>query len=492
MPGILPFYNVNDRTLNDLTADEFQARQKLIDHHWRYYNGMHHKPLKVKANEYDDNIIINLCGRSVDKMTEFIGSPQRLDLPGDEESEQESPAQQALTLAYEAQMADVPQVMVAGMVTGHNWLKINQEDDGATWRLDLLDGRHIIAFWDVTNMRRVVFYRMEWVMGDEKRRIDMLPDWLLETVEETVDNGDGTTTRQQRDTPLPVVPRVAEQWTIIEYRMKGSNSRWEELTRDDWAFPFAPVIDWPNKRVPHQYYGASNFKNAIQINDAVNFIASNTGRIIKFHAHPRTIGKGMEPDAIQATSIDGLFTIPDASADIFNLEMQSDLGSSMNFLNQLKAEFFAEQRMVDLSTVRDKLGQITNFGVRMVFNEQLENTDEKRRLYGQWLARAYQRLLGVMGTDIEEPEAQWDDPLPVNRLEAVQTAQMEVDLGVSKQSVFEDIERDYFKEQEKIADEGTANNDGLVTALTEFGNVGGGQRSLFPVNGNGLAQRAVA
>lgn len=472
MPGILPFYDVNDRQLNDDSAAEFNARGKLLDHYWRYYHGMHHEPLKVRSGEFNDNIIINLCGRSVDKLSEFIGIPTRLDLPGDEPQQQagqvtESAPQQALNDAFQAQMSDVPQIFTAGMVTGHNWLKINQEDDGTTWRLDLLDGRNIIAFWDKTNIRRKLFYRMEWDMGREKRRVDMVPDWLIEAAEAEGD--------------VAAIPRVPSRWAVIEYRMKGMSSKWEEITRDDWPHEFAPVIDWPNKRVPHQYYGASNLKNGVQLNDAINFVASNTGRIIKFHAHPRTIGKGMEPADIQQTSIDGLFTIPDASADIFNLEMQSDLASSMNFFGQLKGEFFAEQRVVDLSTVRDRLGQVTNFGVRMIFNEQLENTDEKRRTYGQWLARAYQRLLAVMGTVIEEPEAQWDDPLPVNRMEAVQTAQQEVDLGVSKQSVFEDIGRDYFKEQEKRGDEDTAGNDNLVTALERFGNAGGGQQAnLFP------------
>jgi hypothetical protein len=467
MPAILPKYNVNDRLLNDLTASEFQARKTQIDLYWNYYNGAHHKPLKIRQGEYDDNIIINLCGRSADKLTEFIGIPNRLDLPGDVDGDEDSPQQMLLNEAVQAHEPDIPQVFIAGMVTGHVFLKINQEDDGATWRLDLIDGRHIIVFWDTTNVRRKLYYRMEWQMGNEKRRVDMVPDWLLDASE--------------AEGEVMPVPGVPERWTVIEYQMKGSSSRWEEIARDEWAFSFAPIVDWANKRVPHQYYGASNLKNAIPLNDAVNFVASNTGRIIKYHAHPRTIGLGMEASDVKGTSIDGLLTISakPGDAEISNLEMQSDLSSSMAFFNQLKGEFFAEQRMVDLSTIRDRLGQVTNFGVRMIFNEQLENSDEKRRVYGQWLSRAFQRLLTVMAMEVEEPEAQWDDPLPTNRMEAVQTAQIENDLGVSKQTLFDDLGRDYFKEQERRADEGVAGQDGLISALDRFGQVGGAQE-LFP------------
>lgn len=495
MPGILPRYEVNDKTLNELTADEFRKRQDAIKLYWRYYGGDHHKPLRPDTNGHDDNILINLCGRSVEKMVEFIGIPKQLELPGEQdapkpapapavnpngqpdmaalmqpqpvpEAPKESPQQIALDELFDAFRADVPQLFVSGMVAGHVFLKINQDDD-ESWRLDLLDAQHILAFWDITNVRRKLFYRMEWMMGDDKRRVDIVPDWLLE------------------QNP---VPRAPQSWAIIEYEMKGMSSRWVELTRDAWAYEFPPIIDWANKRQPHHYYGVSNLRNAVPLNDAVNFIASNTGRIIKYHAHPRTIAKGVAAEDIEMTSVDGFFTIPNPEAEVTNLEMQSDLASSMNFFGQLKGEFFADQRMVDLSTIRDKLGQVTNFGVRMIFNEQLENADEKRRIYGDGLTLAFQRLAIVNGTEVEKPEARWDDPLPANRAEAVKTAQGEIALGVSHQTVFEDLGRDYFKEQELKQAEGGAQMDNTVRLLEQFGNTGGAA-NLFGNNVNRQAER---
>src|SRR5690606_10543777 len=117
-----------------------------------------------------------------------------------------------------------------------------------------------------------------------------------------------------------------EGWVIIEYE-QNQRKEWIELTRDNWDFPFAPIVDWANQSRPHTYYGQTSLTNP-GLNDSINFVASNTARIIKFHAHPKSIGKGVDPDKIVETPIDGFYAIPD-NADVYNLEMQSDLMSSM-------------------------------------------------------------------------------------------------------------------------------------------------------------------
>jgi hypothetical protein len=255
--------------------------------------------------------------------------------------------------------------------------------------------------------------------------------------------------------------------------MQGGGA-WEPTASDWWPWEFAPIVDWRNKVRAFSYYGASDIRHAPDANDAINFLESNTGRIIKFHAHPRTIIKGMSQDGrIAEAGPDGMYTVP-GQADVYNLEMQSDLSSSMAFTDKKIADFFAACRVVDPTVVKDKVGQLTNFGVRMLFNDMLEMTEEKRRIYGAWLGEAYRRLLIMSGYDAPDvPVAHWPDALPVNRLEQLQAAQIELGLGTtSRQSISADLDRDYDVEQEQIREEATSANDLFNNIMIDQGRMG--------------------
>jgi hypothetical protein len=181
----------------------------------------------------------------------------------------------------------------------------------------------------------------------------------------------------------------------------------------------------------------------------------------------------VEPDQVKATSIDGFFSVPD-TADVFNLEMQSDLSSSMAMFTQLKAEFFAGRRVLDLSTVRDRLGQITNFGVRMLFSEMIELRDEKTRLIGGGLAATFQRLLAMDGVEAGAPVVKWGDALPVNRVEALQAATLEKELGTaSVQTLSADLKRDYIVEQERKREEAAGAGEVLANMFDQIALSGG-------------------
>lgn len=472
MPGILPIYDVNHKVVNERGTKERSERQKQIDRWWAYYDGQHDEPLKIRPGEKNDNIILNLCQRTVDKTVEFMGIPARLELPGGVDNvrtgvglvEQRSPQQEALDNLWEAGKFEAPEIIESALIAGHVFLKLNLDDDGA-YQIDLIDPRFVTVFWDERNTKRTLFYRMEWAMGDDKRRLDIVPNWLLAGAQRP------TTELRRMVEDAEQVTTIAPGWQMIEYTMEN-RAAWTEVTRDDWPYDFAPIVDMPIKRRAHRYYGVSQLSGAVQHNNAVNFIASNTGRIIKYHAHPRTIAPGMEPEDVQGTSVDGLFTVPE-DVKPYNLEMSSDLSSSLNFLTLLKAEFFAAQRVTDLSSVKDKLGQITNFGVRMIFSEQLEATEEKRNLIGEALAEAYRRLMILNGYgDVETPIVKWDDPLPANKLERIQAAKDEVELGVSKQSVFKDLGRDYVTETEMRTEEGEQGTDNVVNLLDRMGQSG--------------------
>ena len=79
-------YNLNNlKELSELAAAEAATRTGEIDAAWAYYRGGHRKPLKVRKNKVDDNVIINLARKVVKQSVDMLfGEGLTYDLPGDD------------------------------------------------------------------------------------------------------------------------------------------------------------------------------------------------------------------------------------------------------------------------------------------------------------------------------------------------------------------------------------------------------------------------
>lgn len=473
MPGIPATYNPNDKAINAAGDTERTARLKYLDDRWKYYDGDQFLWLKKDPGATrDDNITLNLCGRSVDKTVEFIGKPEDFSVAGTENVDERvesrglnsevvaMPAQQALDALYEQYECEVTEIIQDNLIAGHSFLKLHLDADGQP-AMTLLDARYVTVFWDQMNYKRVLFYRLQWAHGDISYRQDIIPDWLLMPPAED-------------DLTMP----VAENWIIIDFKQDRGSSDWKTIRQEVWAHPFAPIVDWPHKRRPHQYYGVSFLHNSIQLNDAVNFVASNAARMIKHDAHRKAFAFGFQVS--DENAVGGVWDDLPTDGRIEFSPTDNTIASSLDFLMLLKGEFFANQRVLDQSNVKDKVGALTNFGVRMLFSDMLEMSDEIREAVGGGLAKAFQYLLAVGGTVLDKPPtAEWPEPLPVNRLEQLQAAKIESELGTTSQTTLaESIDRDPALEQQLKANEQSNATNTLTDVLSSIGN-----RGLFGGNG---------
>lgn len=466
MPGVAARYYRPDDTehkrdvkaLDELGDKERRERKERIDRYWAYYHGDHHAPLKVEPGEPDDNVIINLCGQAIDKAVAFFApKPPQFQLPGETpQPGDDTPAQKALDGFWDYNTLDTFTVDMAlsGFVSGHTFIKLLPPEDNGAPSLGLLDTRHVTVYWDVMNMKRVLWFRLQWEIskGDERRQ-DIVAAWLL--------NG-----QPEYDPTSP--------WVILEYkRSRETRNQWELAGEDQWDHPFAPVVHWKNGPAPHSFYGPSDLRH-YRLNDGVNFVASNTARIIKFHADPKTFITGANLKNVKSTSINGVWELPEG-ATVDNLEMQSDLASSMAMMDTLRTAFFTQMRVVDWASQKDKVGQLTNFGLRVLFGDMLDQTRGKRRDYGRGLAEVSRRALVVMGfADADAPQAQWEDPLPRDRKEAVEAAKTEKELGfTSDRTLASDLGRDYDKENEQRGEEGTSAGDSFADLMNRISTRGG-------------------
>lgn len=452
MPGIMPVYKADDRTLNELCNKELVDRQTAINKAWKYYDG--EQPQFLIGGE---NLLINLSERAVDKTVEFIGIPEQAQLPKDDGTAS-SAAQDELDRLWDTYRTLTPEIVQSGLIAGHNFLKLYFDPDEKA-AMTLLDPKYMAVCWHTTNVRQPLFYRMVWEQGGEKYIQDIVPDWLLNPTEETA---------------LLVVPPPAQSWMIMDYVKKGAG-KMRLLREQAWDFPFAPIVDWPNKRRAHAYYGMSLLRSGVMgLNDGVNEVGSNTRKIIKHHAHPKTFvfGASLENES----AVEGYWDDLPSEARVENMELRGDLASSMNFLNLLKSEFFASTRVLDLATVQDKLGQITNFGVRMLFSDMIEAREETTALYGAGIAEALRRMAVMDGATLDKPPQMiWADPIPVNRLEQLKAAETEAKLGTtSKKTLADDIGRNYETETQQMALETRTDGAALLEVMRR-----GGERGIF-------------
>jgi hypothetical protein len=264
-----------------------------------------------------------------------------------------------------------------------------------------------------------------------------------------------------------------EWWELVYVTKSGYTPKWEPQGEAvKWEYDWSPIVDWQNLPRPHGFYGLDDVKQAVRLNEALNFAASNYSRILKHHAFPKTVGIGFDKGDVTETKVGGFYTVPKprSEVDLFNLEMQSDLGSSKAFLDMIGAEVWQAVRMIDPQTMKDKIGALTNFGLRVLFTDAIRKTETKRLLYGEGLEQICRRGLELANKPIPATiNVQWSDALPEDEASIVQSLQAELAAGVIDKQTYREI-RDYNHEEivERLQEEGAGEDNIGARLLSAF------------------------
>jgi hypothetical protein len=178
-------------------------------------------------------------------------------------------------------------------------------------------------------------------------------------------------------------------------------------------------------------------------------------------------------DAVK-TGADKIIWLMGDNADLSALDMQSDIGASLQFARDLRQSLFDVSREVDITSITDKLGALTNFGLRVLYSDSLAKNNLKRDLLGEALLELNRRLLVLIGQEGEASRPgtiAWKDPLPINVQEDMQTDQLALDMKiVDPQTVYDRYAARYGQEWTEVqnrlsAIEQTKNNDNLGAFL---------------------------
>jgi hypothetical protein len=119
----------------------------------------------------------------------------------------------------------------------------------------------------------------------------------------------------------------------------------------------------------------------------------------------------------------------------------------------------------------DKLGSLTNFGLRVLYQDALSKLEEKRGLYAEGIIEINHRLLELAGApDTDGGEVVWEEVMPANENEIAMAVKTDLELGlVSKQTASGLRGYTWKDEEERIkGDQTSADNIGAAL-LRAFG-----------------------
>lgn len=421
MPAAIQ-YDPNDAEYRRAARAELLERRAWMAKAWSYYYGDHPKPLKVRPGRPDNNVIINLVAQHADHTVSFA-APEfpMLDLDPQAETAEEEKLKQFWEAAGDALW--LTSTMLAGVLGGHTFIRMLPPEPGEMPRIATLNPGNVLVAWAADDYETALWYEVYYRKGRMIRRQDIVAPGLLG--EQGAVEAGGETVRVSGD-----------EWLIFEYERESAvtdnavdrEPPWRPLGVSAWEWSYPPVIDWPHLPRPGSYYGNHELGH-LALNDAVNKVASDIKAILRVHAAPRRVAVGIPPSAIKDTAIDNFWAIEGKTpqeVDIKSLEMESDLASSMNFLQFLVDAYLQQARVIILSGGPDAYKGITNLGIKAAFASQLGKTQTLHRNYGGGIARVSAAALEMMGLEPEEPKVIWKEALPVSELEMTQTQVLQI------------------------------------------------------------------
>lgn len=427
-----------------------QDRKQQMREAWKAYRGDFQKPLKIRKDQPDDNVISNRCAPVVDKGVSFLfGQVLKIEA-SDETAEASTEIQDFLDSFWgddDDKMTLLSQLGINGGVCGEPFVKLIPAQQGEQYpRLVVMDPQLIRVVTAPDDCSCILAYIIEYPgTGDvQKRQIISRVD--LNGVVNEYDS-----------------PELNATWTIANYFKRGSMTSWQLVgTIEAWPWPFAPIFCNQNLPNPNELWGIPDLTpDLINQNKVLNFIQSNTSRIIKFHAHPKTWGKGFRAAQI-SVAVDETFVIEAPDGELHNLEMTSDLSSSLSFASTIRADMDEQSRVPAVALGRQAelpKGNISGVALALLFQPLLEKTTLKQRLYGRLIRDVSRAALVVAGLlDVSEYqdyaiELHWAPLLPIDNVAAAQEALLLKQLGVSDDTLLRGLGYNPEEELEKSTNE---------------------------------------
>lgn len=421
-----------------------------------YREGRHKQQIKPKVGKTDDNVYINFSGLVIDRSISMLfGNGIEFDLPGEGN---DTPEDEYINAVWDANKKEIflHRMALLASEDGTGYVKTIPE---------AIIGKEELSF------PRLVLIDPKWV------EMDTNPEDFEQVIRYTIRfNTTGADGKEVARKQIHAA-QENETWTIEDWQASSATGgKWELMQSEVWPFSWSQILHFQNLPSADDVYGKSDLPpDILRLQDKLNFVASNINKIIRLHAHPKSIAYGIGTDNkdVVDSSIGELIVANSADAFWNNIEMQSDLSSSANFFLTLRQAFFDIARTVDIDSIADKLGALTNFGLRVLYQDALNKIKTKQQLYGDALLELNRRLLVLNNMNPDPGKIIWPDPLPENGKEVSEELKTDIEMGIlSKQSAADQKGYDWEQESERMQEQEVNNTNvgNEVLRLFERGN----------------------
>jgi len=403
-----------------------------------YYEGKQALPLKVRSHDF--NVITNHAKTIVDRtVSMLLGGGVEFDLPGEADTAQDK----LINLIWDANKKNVllHDLVQFGSIYGTPFIKIvpggkTSLTGVVTDRLVALNPYNVSIFTQPDDIEQIQAYVYRWTVGDEAWR--------------EVTENQGTS------------------WMITTQKT-GRGGKWETVGEVTWSYPYSPIVHGKNLPNAGNVYGMSDIEGILDLQNKYNEAQSNINKILGLQAYAQkyVIG-GKWPRTRDEQGNEVLDMSPETALEIQNgvdkaqvgiLQPTGDLGSSRQFATDIMRDLYEVSATVDGNSVKDKVGALTNFGLRVLFKNELAKNATKQMLYSDLLCTVNNRLLQLHGFNGEESDPGkivWGDPLPRDEKEKIESVTSKVDLGImSLESAAKEFGIDWKVEQERLANQKT-------------------------------------
>lgn len=400
------------------------------------------KPLKTDSGGFDDSVRLNYARMVVDKGVAFLfGKDVGFELV----EGSQTPAEEWLDGVWKAnrKMSLLQKLATNGGIYGTAFLKIHLQP-GRDPKLVVVDPETVSVALDPMDVDTVLRYTIRYQTTDP--------------------NTDKIISVRQ------VMAQEGLQWLITDEIGDVGGATWQTVNTQVWPYRFAPMLHCQNLNAPNAFWGISDIEDdLLEVIGKESYTVSNILKILRYHAHPKTWARGVKAEQLHVNP-DNLIVLPGETATIQNLEMQSDLASSIAMHKELRQFIHELARVPEVATGRvEGIGTLSGVALEILYQPLLEKTEAKRVTYGEMLVELNRRLLAIGGFGDENmTELRWQELLPKDAQTQANAALSLKQLGVSGDTLIQEFGYDPDVEREKRAKE-SALGSVLLTAFDQGG-----------------------
>lgn len=410
--------------LREIGQADDRARHDRITAAWAAYQGEMPDSLKRRKGEINDNVKINYARLVVDAgVAHLFGDQITITAPDDAPEA----VQQLVDATIRANQGGLlwQKMGVSGGVGGTCFVRLLPRDN-LTPRILVLDPSTVDVEWEPDDFETITKYTISW-----------------NTITE---DGAGVARRQ-------IIEPNGNGWIIVD--QEALDSAWITLSETEWPYPFAPILHAQNLPSPHETYGIADLEtDVLHLCESINRTASVINRVLRLYGFPRTWGKMIGDSLIFDGNPGGVLKLEHPQAELHNLEMQSDLSSSIDYFRRLVAALHETTRIPEIATGKlDSAGQLSSLALKILYAPLIQKTETKRRTYGQMIEELMRRVCILAGYDVDELSIEWPEIVPTDPEGERRTALIDRQLGVSQETILERLGYDPMVEASQRAEE---------------------------------------